>query len=380
MLKTIFRWPPRRAVVRIHLWSGLVLGAYLALVSTTGVVLLFKDDLQALSYSHLYVVDEKPANGANGHMPGIDKIMESMKANFPNHRIIKIEAPKTGRESVGVITENNGRYDRQFGHPLTGELLGTLPANSLLSYIASLHENLLMGKSGRFINCTLALLSLLLLVTGIASWWPRTGHWRASLGPTSGSGKMNLRSVHQSLGIWTSLFLIVFVVTGALFFYDRYFNAAVERLSDRSPRPVFYSDTNAGDALTQAKIQPMIERARLLAADRNLWGIFMPSGGRNPVHVVFGPVGREIGRDRWDLNESGQRNFFFDQYTGKVLHQWDTRHRSLADFAFAWPTKLHTGEFGGQWSKVAWTTTGVAPLLLFVLGFAMWRRRPRSRR
>lgn len=387
MLKAFLRQPHqsrlRRLMFQVHLWAGLVLGIHLAIVSATGIVLLFKDEIRATMYPHLYRVGEVPARTVEA-TGDIDRIVASMNGAYPGYRILRIDAPKVGRDTVVIIAENNGSYHRIFAHPVTGTTLGTLPKTSVLAYVEELHADLFAGRAGQIINSTLALFALLLVASGLIVWWPGAGRWLKSLGPRSSDGRLTLRSIHRMVGIWTFLFIIVFAVTGALFFYDRFVNPAVKLFSQSSAPPVYYSDIPAEGAPAPARLQPMIDAARALAPDRFLWGIFMPGGNRDPVHLVFGPVGQDVGRDRWELSESGQRNFYFDQYNGKLLHQWDTEHNTLADFVFAWPYKLHTGEFGGRWGRVLWTVAGLAPPILFVLGFMMWRRqrvqRPVNRR
>jgi len=384
MLKAFLRQPHqspvRRLMFRVHLWAGLVLGIHLAIVSTTGIVLLFKDEVRAMMYPHLYRVGEAPAASAVDAIPDIDRIVASMNDDYPGYRILRIDAPKAGRGTVVIIAENNGSYHRIFAHPATGVTLGELPKTSILAYVEELHADLFAGRAGQIINSTLALLALLLVASGVIVWWPGPGRWLEALGPRSAGGGITLRSVHRTVGIWSFLFIIIFAVTGALFFYDRFVNPAVRLFSESSAPSVVRSGVPAEGAQAPARLQPMIDKARESAPDRFLWGIFMPGGDRDPVHLVFGPVGQDVGRDRWELSEAGQRNFYFDQYSGNLLHQWDTEHNTLADFVYAWPYKLHTGEFGGQWGRALWTVAGLAPPILFVLGFILWRRRERVKR
>ncbi|HUU71803.1 MAG TPA: PepSY-associated TM helix domain-containing protein [Burkholderiales bacterium] len=367
---------------QIHLWTGIILGLHLAVVSVTGVMLLFKDEMLTLAYPHLYSVEAHAANSVNV-TPDIDTIIGSANADYPGYRILRIDAAKAGRDTVVIIAENQGTYHRIFAHPETGTIIGKLPKPSAISSVEELHSSLLAGGPGQIINSILALFALLLVFTGVIIWWPGTGRWWKALGLRPNGGKISMRALHRTVGIWTFGFIAMFAATGSLFYFDRFLNRAVDRISEVSSKPDYYSNANLSGTLPRPEIQPLIDSAQQAAPGRKLWGIHFPGAEYSPIHVVFGPVGKEVGRDRWDWSERGQRNFYFDQYTGEALGQWDTTNDTLADIVRAWPVKLHTGEFGGAGVRVLWVVTGLAPLLLFVLGFLMWWKRviqPRSAR
>jgi uncharacterized iron-regulated membrane protein len=74
--------------------------------------------------------------------------------------------------------------------------------------------------------------------------------------------------------------------------------------------------------------------------------------------------------------------FYFDQFTGELLHRRDLTNRTAGDLAMPWFGRLHVGAFGGPAIKVLWLILGLAPTLLFVTGAIMWWNRvvvPRAR-
>jgi uncharacterized iron-regulated membrane protein len=56
-----------------------------------------------------------------------------------------------------------------------------LSGNSFVEWVVRLHENLLSGTTGRFVNGIGAVCLTLLCLTGAVIWWPGTKHWRRSL-------------------------------------------------------------------------------------------------------------------------------------------------------------------------------------------------------
>ena len=76
----------RRIMVRIHLWAGLGLGIYLAVIGVTGAVLLFKDDGFALVHPRsVPCCDCRRADRQHRHDRRISKI-EISRASDPAHR------------------------------------------------------------------------------------------------------------------------------------------------------------------------------------------------------------------------------------------------------------------------------------------------------
>ena len=97
---------------------------------------------------------------------------------------------------------------------------------SPVEWIVNLHENLLFGKNGRFVNGIGAISVILLCLTGAVIWWPGISNWRRAL-------TVNWRSLfarftwdlHSALGFWGFLFVLMWGVSGSYFafpqpFYD----------------------------------------------------------------------------------------------------------------------------------------------------------------
>ena len=280
-----------------------------------------------------------------------------------------------GRDTYLIMVENAGAYRQIFAHPVTGSILGQLPKPSFMSWVEEVHGNLLAGTPGRLVNSILALLTLLLVGTGVIVWWPGATLWWKALGLTLSRGGPTIRALHSTIGIWTFAFIAMFAVTGSIYHFGPVLYRGLARVSQLSNVPVHQSNPDIDAARPRPEIQPLIDRAQRESPGRKFWGVYLPMSEKSVIRVVFGPVGRDIGRDRWEWNDSGQRNFQFDQYSGEILHQWDTTNHTLADLVRFWPVKLHTGEFGGAGVKTLWAVIGLAPLALFVLGVMMWWRK-----
>jgi uncharacterized iron-regulated membrane protein len=70
----------------------------------------------------------------------------------------------------------------------------------------------------------------------------------------------------------------------------------------------------------------------------------------------------------------------FDQYSGKLLSDIDSRRLGFPIRAVLFMGPLHFGSFIGHWSKITWIVVGLSPSLLFFTGIVMWVRRIRRKR
>lgn len=112
-----------------------------------------------------------------------------------------------------------------------------------VEWLVNLHENLLSGETGSRLNGIGAICFALLCLTGAVVWWPGILHWRRSL-------SMNWRSsfaranwdLHNVLGFWTFVFLMMWGVSGIYFSFPQVFNAMVDIVEPSSSDQLRFGD------------------------------------------------------------------------------------------------------------------------------------------
>jgi uncharacterized iron-regulated membrane protein len=98
----------------------------------------------------------------------------------------------------------------------------------VVEWLVDLHENLLLGRTGRALNGIGALCLTLLCVTGIVIWWPGIAHWRRSLSVHWKLGFARFSwDLHNTLGFWCLLFVLVWGISGIYFAFPNLFNPLV---------------------------------------------------------------------------------------------------------------------------------------------------------
>jgi uncharacterized iron-regulated membrane protein len=94
-----------------------------------------------------------------------------------------------------------------------------------VEWIVNLHENLLFGDNGRFVNGIGATCVILLCLTGSVIWWPGISNWRRALTVNRRSSFARFSwDLHSALGFWSFLFVMMWGISGLYFCFPQPFN------------------------------------------------------------------------------------------------------------------------------------------------------------
>jgi uncharacterized iron-regulated membrane protein len=201
----------RRALFQIHLWTGVAVAIYVAMISLTGSILVYRNELyRAFSPQPRLVHD------AVSPLP-LEELERAVRRTFPDARIVVVEPGPTPNHAADVTLERNDERTRRLVHPATGADLGpTLPLGYRISaWMLDLHDNLLNGPTGRRVNGIGALALLVLCLSGVIVWWPGMARWRRSVLIDTGANWKRLNwSVHSVLGLWFFAFILMWSLTG----------------------------------------------------------------------------------------------------------------------------------------------------------------------
>jgi uncharacterized iron-regulated membrane protein len=234
-------WQPqsvglRKAIFQLHLWFGIALGLYVLLISVTGSILVYRNELYRAATPEPTIVTASGVRLTDAQLKG------TATRAFPGYRVLVISRPPDPDQAVSISLESNaGRKNRLF-NPYTGEDLGdSVPfAIRLVSGLLALHDDLLGGKTGRNVNGIGALLIMFLSLTGLVVWWPGIRTWRRSLTvPRKVGWQRLIWGLHSMIGFWSLAFILVFALSGTyLSNPDLFQNLAdrIEPLTDANAR------------------------------------------------------------------------------------------------------------------------------------------------
>lgn len=215
----------RRALFQAHLWSGIALGLYILMISVTGSVLVYRNELErAATPAPILSTDPGPRLTDA-------ELREAAGRLYPEYKVTRILRARNPDQAVDVWLNRGIEEKKRLFDPRSGKDLGnTVPTGIwLISNLSDLHDDLFAGPTGRRVNGAGAIALLAVAITGLVIWWPGTKTWRRSLiVPARLSWKRVIWHLHSLIGFWTFGFTLVFGLSGVYLAFPEPF----ERLAD----------------------------------------------------------------------------------------------------------------------------------------------------
>lgn len=357
----------RRWVRRVHLWLGLSLGLLFALIGLTGSALVFYTGIDAAL--HPVVRADRAALALGWDSPVWDRALATGRA---------VRHDPMGQwtlEATGQGGAIPARYYAMPGHHGDREMLWFSAdgrrilriapwGGYAMSWIYQLHMQLLAGETGHQIVGWSGVAMLALLVSGLATWWPR-GTWRKALAfKRDAAALRRVRDWHKLTGLGSGLVLLVLVATGVLLALPVVAQALFAPTPLPAPRSVAGPPVSVATAL---------EAAHRALPDGRLVFVDIPNAPDAPIRVRMqvpgDPQTRFAGSYVW-----------IDQSSGRVLAVRDLRRAGAGTWLNAWVRPLHDGTVGGLATRILAVLVGLAPAVLFATGLLHWLRRRQAYR
>ncbi|MCU1749121.1 PepSY-associated TM helix domain-containing protein [Pseudomonas sp. 6D_7.1_Bac1] len=195
---------------RWHFYAGLFVAPFMVMLALTGIVYLFKPQLDPLMYGSLLNVP------AGHHTVSADELLQRVKEAYPQGRIKQYLPPVNAERSAQFVVQNAGSEFNVFIDPYHADVLGEQDAKNNLQAIArALHGELMIGTVGDRLVELAAGWGIVLVVSGVFLWWPRGRTGAGILWPRfSRRGRVLWRDLHAVTGFWGAAFLLVMLLSG----------------------------------------------------------------------------------------------------------------------------------------------------------------------
>ena len=222
----------RRALFQVHLWSGIAIGLYILMISVTGSVLVYRNELYRAATPRPII------STSTGPRLTDDQLTAAASRLYPGYQVENLGRALNLDQAVDVWLRRDDKIKKRLFDPRSGSDLGESVPTSvwLVSSLLDLHDNLLAGPTGREVNGVGALAVLALAATGLVIWWPGIKTWRRSLTLHRGIGwKRLIWHLHSMIGFWSLGFITVFALSGAYLGIPQPFQDLADRLEPLTP-------------------------------------------------------------------------------------------------------------------------------------------------
>lgn len=241
-----------------------------------------------------------------------------------------------------------------------------------MGWISLLHTELLAGEAGETAIGIGGLLLIGLCATGLVVWWPRNG--KISQGfkvQRSGHWKRLNFDLHRASGIYAVLFLLLTASTGTAFVFNEVAIDLVDAVTASAARAAAPKVEPVQPDTSARSLDTLLGQADRVLPAATTW-ISLPQTPRAPL-VVRKKLSQE-------LHPNGRNFVYLDPYSGRVLQVEHARAAPRGTRVFNTFYPLHIGAIAGTPTRVMQVIVGLAPTLLLVSGFVMWRNRVKRRR
>ncbi|MNK02860.1 PepSY-associated TM helix [compost metagenome] len=346
----------------LHLWLGLASGVIVVILSITGCILVFEQEIKQLSYPWLHA---KNTEGTALLPPS--KLYEAVSAALPEKKINSVWYHGENRTAQVTLNSDSMVYV----NPYTAEVVAMVDHEDFFHFIDEGHFHLWMPEEiGEIFVGWGTLIFFLLLISGIILWWPKKWNkkgvdqsfkirWKAKF-------KRVNYDLHNVLGFYALIIALLFAFTGLIMSFS-WFNKGVYWMAggkDTARIQAVSDSTFTG----QTKILEQVDKAWNMA--RHELGEFNP----DEVIVSFPQNNSAAIYVCTDMKNGIWRDIYLDQFTLKQLpaSQSKIKDADLATWLRRSNFSLHVGAIGGLPTKILFFLASLICASLPVTGFYIW--------
>jgi uncharacterized iron-regulated membrane protein len=345
--KRIFSW---------HHWCGLIVGIFLLVMSISGSLLVFSDEIEGAYESNWTTVNNP--SGAFSY----DASFSNIQKLYPGWEIRLYEQPHINEALVYDLRKGTA-LKKIFVHPVNGSILHVSDKvqNQLHRWLLSLHYTLFAGTAGKITVFFIGILFLVSLITGIYIYRKaivKVIFFRVRINKKSRRSLSS--SLHRIIGVWTLVFNLLIVITG-LFISGNITLAALKKAT-----PAKANATGITGSIDKIKNEINQQypsfKIHLLRVSANS-NIVQLSGNFEDDPAYYGEY---------------YSRFYFDGTNGQFQKKEWLREQGAFKKWQSMVAPLHFGNFGGLFLKFLYCLFGLMPGLLSITGFIIWRKRNKS--
>ena len=364
---------------KIHLWLAVPFGLIITIICFTGALLVFENQVTQLTNRHLYYV-ESP-----GSQPlPVGTLVEKVESQLTKGATITGVTiyPQPDRSYQVNLSAPKGAA--VYIDPYTGEVLGQSQRTPFFRTVFMLHRWLLDSQPadggifwGKRITGISTLLFVIILLSGIVIWWPRSRKGlKNGIQIALRKGKTCFwHDLHAAGGIYVLLLVLVMALTGLTWSFDWYKNAfytlfGVETTAPaKGPAPKEKSPQGPQPGTTTEATAPVTPFA--------CWQqVYDQVAAENPdrlkIEITDGTA--SVSNNRYG-NIRGTDRYTFDPQSGQITGASLYKDTGNSGKIRGWIYSVHTGAWGGNLTRIIWFLAALLGATLPLTGYYLWIKR-----
>lgn len=369
IMKKIFR--------QIHLWLSVPFGLIIALICFSGAMLVFENEVVELTRHELYYVKKVETVPLS-----VDRLLEEVELTLPDSVSVTGISIFPDPERTWQVNLSRPHRASMYVDPYTGEIKGKYERPAFFVTMFRLHRWLLdsmRAEDGVFLGKMIVgfstLLFVVVLISGIVIWWPRTRKaLKNSLSISVGRGFRRFwYDLHVAGGMYALLFLLAMALTGLTWSFGWYrtgfykvFGVEVQQggahggAARRGGRGSGQSGKNASHSSSYVCWQQVYEQLAL-----NNPGYKQITLSDGVANVSFNTFGNQRASDRYTFNPR----------SGKIDEVVLYKDAEKAGKIRGWIYSVHVGSWGGMLTRLLTFIAALIGATLPLTGYYLWIKR-----
>ena len=385
-----------RLIWRWHFYAGLFCLPFVLWLATTGLIYLFKPQLEPLlerRYAHVTTAPAQPASAQ------VAAALRAVPGSVLNAYIL----PESPEAATRILVGHGSELIRVFVNPATLQVLGVVRENDrFMRVIFYLHGELLLGSGGSMVVELAASWTILMLITGLYLWWPRNARLGGTLYPRLRQGpRIFWRDLHAIVGLWVSLFALFLLLSGLP--WSKSWGGMLHAIRQTYAANTATQDWTTGSASERAQIKA--ENTPTSSEHAMHMGMNMPGMDGNDaqgnMREDYSPIDRlipvaaaqhlappvliappSLHAPHWtarsDADDRPSRSSLtLDAATGTILQRSSFAQKPLLDRIIGYGIAIHEGALFPPVNQILGVFTALGLMTLCTSAAVMWwRRRP----
>lgn len=392
----------RKIFAKIHLWLSIPLGIFISIICLTGAILVFEQEITQALNPELYRVET-----TSGNTPlSPSELAEAINRQVPDTlQLTSLQFAQNPEKPVWAGFKNAGKKTLSV-NPYTGEMNGWSKSYLFFQEVRKLHRWLLDAPAqkgeksvGKVIVGITTLLMVVILISGLVIWIPRTTKAlknRLKISCTKGWRRFWYDS-HVATGFYTLIFLLVMALTGLTWSFGWYRTAAYS-LFGAAPQAMETSHGHAGkpqeadssqhrnrqdgDSKTGRQARPdesdkaSSNQIRLYQTwDRVLAGLQRTYPAYTSIKLEQGSA-QIVTSPEGSLRKSDTARF--QAGNGNITGITTSDQAPVSQKVKGYFYSFHTGSWGGIWTKILYFLAALLGGILPLSGYYLWYKKRQS--
>ncbi|HJS01184.1 MAG TPA: PepSY-associated TM helix domain-containing protein [Flavobacterium sp.] len=378
----------KKQILWLHKWLGLISGIVVLIISLTGCIYVFQDELKFVAYPEKYFISTPSPQTVQPIT--LSKLIAIAENNLnPEEKVTRIDVfPQKNRTWVfrAIKTDKNAffysdyftYYKKVFINPYSGKVQNVENTKTEFFQVAlQLHMNLLLGKKiGHIIISYSVIFFSIICISGLILWWPKK--WKAKKLKPHFSIKFNANrkrlnyDLHNVLGFYVLPLALLFCFTGLVFAFSDFKDAVTDGF-------------NAVDTKEETTISKydFIPQTSTNIVDNGLYYVLAKHPLADQYSIRFADKDEKKEKDEKPepqdiqvrLTKNKTSNFYkysFNTTTGQLEEIKSSDNLQLGSKITSMNYDLHTGTIGGLPTKFLAFFAALICASLPVTGFIIW--------